>query len=175
MQKVKSVMTFAKNLKQKVLTYKTIYDEEGEEEKADAARQEELQEDQRLQTIGKKEDECCAGDESQEEAEQPKEEKDQFVEETRVEIIGGQEEFEDDLQKMKSEIRDITDLELYLQKQKSKGIIKDVDLNVGLWDLYKIIKWNNPFRIKWDLFVMLLSIWNSLTIPIEIAFEPPEF
>mmetsp|Transcript_11978 Transcript_11978/g.18501 ORF Transcript_11978/g.18501 Transcript_11978/m.18501 type:complete len:174 (-) Transcript_11978:44-565(-) len=38
-----------------------------------------------------------------------------------------------------------------------------------------IIRQNNPFRVRWDLFVMILSVWNSLVIPIELAFQPPSF
>jgi len=29
-------------------------------------------------------------------------------------------------------------------------------------------------RVKWDLIVMLLSIFNSIMAPIEISFRPPE-
>jgi len=38
-----------------------------------------------------------------------------------------------------------------------------------------IIRINNPLRIKWDMIVILLSIWNSIATPIEIAFKPPRF
>mmetsp|Transcript_11979 Transcript_11979/g.18507 ORF Transcript_11979/g.18507 Transcript_11979/m.18507 type:complete len:112 (-) Transcript_11979:400-735(-) len=34
---------------------------------------------------------------------------------------------------------------------------------------------NNPFRVRWDLFVMILSVWNSMIIPIELAFKPDSF
>ena len=30
-----------------------------------------------------------------------------------------------------------------------------------------------PARTNWDLFVMLLAIYNSFSIPIFIAFNPP--
>ena len=34
-----------------------------------------------------------------------------------------------------------------------------------------VIKQNHPWRIKWDFLVIGLSIWNSFTLPIDIAFE----
>lgn len=36
-----------------------------------------------------------------------------------------------------------------------------------------IIRINDPNRIRWDLFVMLLATWNCYAIPFEIAFDPP--
>jgi len=33
-----------------------------------------------------------------------------------------------------------------------------------------LIRANHPWRVKWDLFIMVLSIWVSIDIPIEIAF-----
>jgi len=38
-----------------------------------------------------------------------------------------------------------------------------------------IIKLDDPWRIKWDIIVMILSIWNSVTTPIEVAFKPESF
>ena len=38
-----------------------------------------------------------------------------------------------------------------------------------------VIRLNHPYRIKWDLIVMALSIWNSISAPIEIAFAPASF
>lgn len=31
----------------------------------------------------------------------------------------------------------------------------------------------DPYRIKWDLVIIILAIYNSISIPLEIAFEPP--
>ena len=31
----------------------------------------------------------------------------------------------------------------------------------------------NENRIYWDLFIIILSIYNSLALPMEIAFKPP--
>ena len=36
-----------------------------------------------------------------------------------------------------------------------------------------LIRMNSSFRIRWDLIVMLCAIWNWLTIPLELTFEPP--
>ena len=38
-----------------------------------------------------------------------------------------------------------------------------------------ILRLNHPYRIKWDLIVMALSIWNSISTPIEISFEKTIF
>jgi len=38
-----------------------------------------------------------------------------------------------------------------------------------------IIKINHPYRVRWDVIIMIFSIWNSITSPIEIAFKPEEF
>lgn len=31
---------------------------------------------------------------------------------------------------------------------------------------------NGNFRVRWDLFVMVLATWNCFSIPITVAFEP---
>lgn len=40
----------------------------------------------------------------------------------------------------------------------------------------QIPKWtlrhNDNFRMKWDMFVMLLALWNCISIPFDVAFEP---
>ena len=35
-----------------------------------------------------------------------------------------------------------------------------------------MFRYNNKFRMRWDLYVMLLAIWNCLIIPFDVAFEP---
>ena len=35
-----------------------------------------------------------------------------------------------------------------------------------------IIRYHNPYRIKWDLFVIILAVYNSIFLPLEIAFRP---
>ena len=37
------------------------------------------------------------------------------------------------------------------------------------WDMF-IFKPKDPFKVKWDIFVILLSIWNSFQIPLGFAF-----
>ena len=34
-----------------------------------------------------------------------------------------------------------------------------------------LIRHNNPKKMKWDLFVMLLAVWNCFSIPFEVAFD----
>jgi hypothetical protein len=35
-----------------------------------------------------------------------------------------------------------------------------------------LIRMNSSFRIKWDLIVMACAIWNCLSIPLELSFQP---
>lgn len=35
-----------------------------------------------------------------------------------------------------------------------------------------LIRMNSPFRTKWDLVVMFCAIWNCVSIPLELSFEP---
>lgn len=36
-----------------------------------------------------------------------------------------------------------------------------------------LIRMNSDFRVKWDLIVMGCAIWNCVSIPLELSFEPP--
>ena len=36
-----------------------------------------------------------------------------------------------------------------------------------------IIRNLEPLRVKWDLFIIILAIFNSICIPISLAFNPP--
>jgi hypothetical protein len=35
-----------------------------------------------------------------------------------------------------------------------------------------MVNHNNKWRMRWDLYVMLLAIWNCISIPFEVAFSP---
>ena len=35
-----------------------------------------------------------------------------------------------------------------------------------------MIRSNSTFRTNWDLFVIILAIYNAVTIPLNIAFDP---
>lgn len=37
-----------------------------------------------------------------------------------------------------------------------------------------IIRYNNPKLLMWDSWIILLALYNSLIIPIEIALEPDQ-
>ena len=41
--------------------------------------------------------------------------------------------------------------------------------------MLRVIRQNHPLRVKWDLFVMILAVFNSIVIPIDIAFRPLNF
>ncbi len=38
-----------------------------------------------------------------------------------------------------------------------------------------LIRVNGNLRIRWDLFVLILSIWNCYTLPLDVAFQPQTF
>lgn len=38
-----------------------------------------------------------------------------------------------------------------------------------------IMEHDEPFRVKWDLLVMILSIVNGVTVPLDISFKPQFF
>jgi hypothetical protein len=38
-----------------------------------------------------------------------------------------------------------------------------------------LLRTNDNKRVKWDLFVLILSIWNCYSLPFDIAFNPPLF
>jgi len=38
----------------------------------------------------------------------------------------------------------------------------------------KLIRISRPFRTRWDLFTMLLAMYNSFTVPFFVAFEVDE-
>lgn len=43
-----------------------------------------------------------------------------------------------------------------------------------LWKQNKCFwRMNEPNRIRWDLFIMVLAIWNWFSIPFQAAFDPP--
>ena len=41
-------------------------------------------------------------------------------------------------------------------------------------NLKLMIRLNNPNKTKWDIFIIVLAVYNSFQIPFEIAFEPEE-
>ena len=34
------------------------------------------------------------------------------------------------------------------------------------------LRHNDNFRMKWDMYVMILAIWNCVSIPFDVAFDP---
>jgi len=34
-----------------------------------------------------------------------------------------------------------------------------------------LIRHNDPFRLRWDLFIILLVVWNCISIPFNVAFS----
>ena len=38
-----------------------------------------------------------------------------------------------------------------------------------------IIRMNSTFKIRWDLMIMALSVWNCFSLPVDVAFQPPIF
>lgn len=54
----------------------------------------------------------------------------------------------------------------FQQLRKSKKKI------MGKKEIKWIIRSSNDFRLYWDIWIIFLSIWNSLYIPYDIAFQP---
>lgn len=50
-------------------------------------------------------------------------------------------------------------------------------MNISLQNEYNsllkigIIKFNHPFREKWDYFIIFLSIYNCIELPLDAAFN----
>lgn len=38
-----------------------------------------------------------------------------------------------------------------------------------------IINHDSKFKMRWDVLILVISVWNSFSIPIDIAFQPPFF
>ena len=38
-----------------------------------------------------------------------------------------------------------------------------------------IIRAMEPARVKWDMFIICLAVYNSIGLPIDLAFQPPMF
>lgn len=36
------------------------------------------------------------------------------------------------------------------------------------------LRYNENFRMRWDIFVMLLALWNCISIPFSVSFKPEE-
>ena len=40
---------------------------------------------------------------------------------------------------------------------------------------WHLIRQNSRLRLYWDLVIILLSLWNCFTLPVDVAFQPPIF
>lgn len=67
----------------------------------------------------------------------------------------------------------------YYQSQKSliegtgfekDSFVKDIDLKTKKHRF--IIRSNSSFRLRWDLFIMLLAIFNCIVAPVNVAYQP---
>lgn len=38
-----------------------------------------------------------------------------------------------------------------------------------------MFRYGHPYKVKWDILVMSFAAWNTVQIPIEVAYEPSEF
>lgn len=55
-----------------------------------------------------------------------------------------------------------------MKKNRSSRVNPHKSKNQSKW----IIRLNSSFRMKWDLIVMLCAIWNWVSIPLELSFDP---
>ena len=35
-----------------------------------------------------------------------------------------------------------------------------------------LLRYNHPIKIRWDFLILLFSIWNYFSLPVDIAFNP---
>lgn len=52
--------------------------------------------------------------------------------------------------------------------------ISEVQIDFDNESRTKLIRITRPFRTKWDLFTMLLALYNCFTVPLVVAFRPDE-
>ena len=77
------------------------------------------------------------------------------------------EEVSDYGEKIDQEVENVSSNLSDLESLQEENIDKEKEINMK-W----FIKGNGPARLRWDIFIILLSIYNSITIPISIAFQP---
>ena len=71
--------------------------------------------------------------------------------------------------KLRTKIKDEKELELL----ESRGI--SAEQQRIMKSARCLVRYNNEWRIYWDLFMMLLAIYNCFVIPLQISFDPPVF
>ena len=65
-------------------------------------------------------------------------------------------------------LTDESDVEEYIPTMKEKFLKNKVQIPRG------VLRHNDNYRLKWDMYVMLLAFWNCISIPFDVAFEPPD-
>ena len=38
-----------------------------------------------------------------------------------------------------------------------------------------LIRHDSRWKVRWDLMILVISVWNCFTIPVDIAFQPAVF
>lgn len=71
--------------------------------------------------------------------------------------------------KLRTKIKDEKELELL----EAKGI--SADQQKIMKSARCLVRYNVGWRVYWDLFMMILAIYNCFVIPIQISFNPPVF
>ena len=70
-------------------------------------------------------------------------------------------------QKIENNLSDESEQEEYIPTMKEKFLKNQ--LQIPKYTL----RHNDNFRMRWDMYVMILAIWNCISIPFDVAFEPP--
>ena len=73
-----------------------------------------------------------------------------------------------------SEESDILALELNFEEEKKEDLDKpvdDINPNAEVQLPPFIFRHSDTFRMRWDLFVIVLALWNCLSIPYTVSFE----
>jgi hypothetical protein len=68
--------------------------------------------------------------------------------------------------KIEEQLDEIEEDKEYIPTMKEKGI-----LDIKKFGKF-MIRYNSKFRMRWDLVICLLAIYNCVSIPISVAFEP---
>lgn len=56
----------------------------------------------------------------------------------------------------------------------SSNEISDIAIEIEMSLSTRLVRITRPFRTRWDLFTMLLAMYNCFTIPFFVAFKPEE-
>jgi hypothetical protein len=60
----------------------------------------------------------------------------------------------------------------YLNKSMSSDEAKDIKVKYALKHRHCMFRSGDGFRVKWDIFIMLLAIYSCFIVPVQFSFDP---